>query len=69
MLNHCCSVTSVHHGGGPTVYFKIGNHDDCPNTSLSATGLLVTCAAFGAVYDLIEAIAPSGSEFTCSDRW
>jgi hypothetical protein len=68
MLNHCCSVTSVHHGGGPTVYFKIGNHD-CPNTSLSATGLLVTCAAFGAVYDLIEAIAPSGSEFTCSDRW
>jgi hypothetical protein len=55
-------------GGGATHQFGVSDNT-CARTDHSYPGDVLSCAEFGAIYDLLEAIAPSGVALACMSYW
>jgi hypothetical protein len=55
-------------GGGATHEFGVSG-GTCASSDHSYSGDVLHCAAFGAIYDLLEAIAPTGVAFNCEFYW
>ena len=55
-------------GGGTAHEFGVSNAT-CAGSDHSYTGEVLSCAEFGAIYALLEAIAPSGAAFNCEFYW
>jgi hypothetical protein len=55
-------------GGGATHEFGVSS-GTCARSDHSYSGDVLQCAAFGAIYDRLEAIAPSGAGLNCEFYW
>ncbi len=55
-------------GGGTTHQFGVSDKT-CASSDHSYTGDVLSCAEFGAIYDLLDAIAPSGVGLSCQGYW
>ena len=51
-------------GGNATYTFGVGDNP-CWLTANAYSGQVIGCADFGAIYNLLETIAPSGAKFNC----
>jgi hypothetical protein len=55
-------------GSGATHEFGVSDAT-CAKSDHSYSGDVLSCASFGAIYGLLEAIAPTGLAFECMSYW